>query len=458
LIGLFVAVAAAAVYWWLQPRVLSVQPEDGADPVPANTSLRVVFSRLMKPDSVTPGFATDPPTRGRFAWEGNTLVFTPDQPWPSGQVIGVSLAPGARSAGLLPLIIRQETRWSFTTGHPRLLYLYPSDEAANLYLLDPQSGEITQLTSSLGAVQDYSTTQDGKIVYFNTSLGNGGSAVYTLDLPAGKTSVLFECPDAQCRYPRISPDGEHLAYERTSLTGNGQAGFPQVWLLPLSDDDGSEPIQPAGDPILAGPADHRTQQPQWSPTGLLTFYDFTSHAFVVQDAQSRQVATFPSQTGIPGTWDSSGERYVFPEIYTNEIANPDLTGLESIPSSRLIEYRLDGSRQDLTQSDGVEDASPIYTPDGAGLVFARKYLDVLRWTPGRQIWEMGVDGSQPEAVTNDPYHNHYDLAWSPDGAWLAYVRFNKDVLTEPPELWMMNAGGSGATRLVTSGFLPQWIP
>lgn len=455
MIALFVAAATATGYLWLQPRVVNLQPEAEARSVPADAPLRITFSRPMRADSVTANLSTDPPVRGRITWEGNSIVFTPDQPWPSGQVVSVHLAPGSRSAGILPLTIRQETRWSFTIGHPLLLYLYPSDSASNLYLLDPQSGEISQLTNSLGAVQDYSTTLDGMEIYFNTSLGNGGSTIYRLDRSSGLTQVLVECPDAQCRYPRVSPEGDYLSYERTALTTAGQAGVPQVWLLPLPPMEVGSPTAIPAAPALAGPPDHRTQQPQWSPAGLLTYYDFTDAAFIVQDIHSREVARFPSQTGIPGAWDQLGERYIFPEIYTNEISDP---GLESIPSSRLLEYRLDGSHQDLTQTDDVEDSSPVYIPDGSGLTFARKFLDVQRWTPGRQIWKMNVDGSQAAALTDEPYHNHYDLAWSPDGSDLAYVRFNKDDLTEPPELWMMGANGSNATRLVTSGYLPQWIP
>ena len=456
--ALLVAVATAAAYLWLQPRVVSYQPEAEAERVPAGAAVRITFSRPMQADSVTANFAIDPPVRGGFTWEGDTLVFTPDQPWPGGQTVNVRLSPGSSSTGILPQSIREPAQWSFTIGMSMLLYLYPSDSAANLYQLDPQNGEITQLTDGLGAVQDYSTTPDGKMIFFNTSLGNGGSIIYRLDGANGQPKALLECPDAQCRYPRVSPAGDYLAYERTDLSAVGQAGFPQVWLLPLSqDEDGGMQIT-STPPALVGPPDHRIQQPQWSSDGLLTYYDFTDSAFVVQDVQSREVARFPSQTGIPGGWDGQGERYVFPEIFSNEISDPNLTGLENIPSSHLLQYRLDGSQQDLTQTDDVEDSSPIYTPDGTGLFFARKFLDIQRWTPGRQIWRMNSDGSSATAMTDDPYHNHYDLAWSPDGAHLAYVRFNKDALTEPPELWMMEADGSNATRLVTSGYLPQWIP
>jgi dipeptidyl aminopeptidase/acylaminoacyl peptidase len=181
-------------------------------------------------------------------------------------------------------------------------------------------------------------------------------------------------------------------------------------------------------------------------------------AFIVQDAQGQRVAQFLSQTGIPGSWHPDGEHYVIPEIYTNDIADPDLTDLETLPYSRLLEYSLDGGVRDLTGSDDVEDSSPAYAPNGQRIAFSRKFLDTQRWTPGRQLWQMKADGTQAAQTSLEPYYNHYDLAWSPDSLQIAYVRFNKDSLLEPPEIWLVAADGSSARRLVSGGYSPRWIP
>jgi hypothetical protein len=279
-----------------------------------------------------------------------------------------------------------------------------------------------------------------------------------MDRLTGGTQLLLECPEALCRYPQISPKEDYLAYERTDLARAGEANKPQVWLMPQIAPPAEDGSIQFGEPFLAA-GDHKTQQPHWTPTGLLTFYDYNRSEFVVLVPQGEEVARFPSQTGIPGTWDPQGQEYVIPEIYLNEIADPAiLTDLESVPSSRLLKYSLDGSVQDLTQVDYVEDSSPAFSPDGEQLAFARKFLDVTRWTPGRQIWLMSAEGEQPVALTQEPYYNHYDLVWSPDGTEIAYVRFNKDSLIDPPELWLMNSDGTGATRLISGGYSPQWIP
>jgi hypothetical protein len=440
------------------PRVEEVYPQKGAGPVQAGTPLRIRFSRPMQPASVAAKLTTAPPTSGDFSWAGNTLVFTPNQPWPSGQNVRVRLEAGAKASGFLPLATIQATTWEFTIGHPLLIYLFPSSAPADLYLLDPQNGDIQQLSDASGGVLDYSLNSKGTSIYYNVSQSDGGSSLYRLDRPSGEVQLLLACPDALCRYPQISPDEGFLAYERTALTTPGQLNMPQVWLLPLTLAGEGASVQ-VGDPVIAAHADHKTQQPQWSPNGLLTYYDYDRSDFIVQDVQGREVAAFPSQTGFPGTWHPGGEYYVIPEIYTSEIADTNiLTDLEEVPTSHLLRFKLDGSMQDLTEVNNVEDSSPAYSPDGSVLAFGRKYLDLTRWTPGRQIWQMRADGSQVAAITQEPYYNHYDLMWSPDGSRLAYVRFNKNSLIEPPELWLMNADGSGATLLITGGYSPQWVP
>ena len=150
---------------------------------------------------------------------------------------------------------------------------------------------------------------------------------------------------------------------------------------------------------------------------------------------------------------------MFPEIYSNEIADPELNAeLGAIPSSRLLQYSLDGSYLDLTGVDDVEDASPEFSPDGSNLAFGRKYLDITRWTPGRQLWIMDTNTQEIREITNEPEENHYDFVWSPDGSLLALARFNKSQLTSPPEVWLTNSDGSYMNKIMPGGYAPHWIP
>jgi Tol biopolymer transport system component len=118
----------------------------------------------------------------------------------------------------------------------------------------------------------------------------------------------------------------------------------------------------------------------------------------------------------------------------------------------------DGVARDLSQGPVVEDTSPAFSPDGSLIAFARKFLDAARWTPGRQIWIMGANGEDPHPVSDTPFYNYSAFAWRPDGKQLAYIRFNQDSPTQPPEIWLVKADGSDPQQLVTGGFEPQWIP
>jgi Tol biopolymer transport system component len=111
----------------------------------------------------------------------------------------------------------------------------------------------------------------------------------------------------------------------------------------------------------------------------------------------------------------------------------------------------------LTTDEQAEDAGPSFSPDGIWLAFTRRYLDPIRWTPGRQVWLLSTDGTNIQQLTNDPSYKYTALTWHPDGTRIAVVRFNTTLLTDPPELWLIGLDGD-AVQLVIGGYAPQWIP
>jgi len=108
--------------------------------------------------------------------------------------------------------------------------------------------------------------------------------------------------------------------------------------------------------------------------------------------------------------------------------------------------------------DYLEDSAPVFSPDGKWLVFARKYLDTVRWTPGRQIWILPLEGKEAYPITDEPLYNHYGFTWSPNSQLIAYIRFYQATMTDPPEIWVTNIDGSSQYLLVRNGYAPQWIP
>jgi TolB protein len=463
--------------WYLlsRPRLLEVFPPPGAASIQGQTPLRLAFSQPMQPESVNSRLTTRPARSGVFTWEGNTLIFTPDQPWPSGQTVAVRLAAGSRTDGAISLHLQEETSWEFSVRRPRLAYLWPAQGLANLFTLDPVTTEASQLTDSRFGILDFSLAAGGESIYLSEGNTSGGSDLLRMrwDQSAGawdRAEVLLACPQAFCRSPRPSPDQVFLAYERNPLPGAAQSLFPQVYLLELQVPGQSPTTAPA--PRPAGDPGHITRLPFWSSKGILSFYDVQSKAYIFLDPRSEEITAIPNDTGETGVWSPDGNLFIAPEILfpasdsgggasegSASEGSASEGGAEDLPASHLFAFNLSSRKTiDLSHAPTLEDVSPAFAPDGQLLAFARKYLDPARWTPGRQIWLMRLDGSQARPLTHDPYTSHSSFAWSPDSTLLAYQRFNQEAPTEPVELWLMDADGGRATRLAIGAFAPQWIP
>jgi len=476
------ALAASGIIFLGFPHLVKVTPADGASDISLTEPLRLEFSHPMEHETVH--LQIEPPVLGMYAWEEQVLVFTPSTSWPSGASIQVSLEAGARAATFPALPLRKVARWSFAVWQPRLVFLYPSAGPANLYIYEPRTDEQVSLTNVLSGVLDYDLHPGGRWLYYAALLSQGGSQIMRLPVEPRQSAVagavtassgtgealgvvtptplirpqpqpVLTCQRANCRVLAISPRGDYLAYERTALPGGTGSSQPQVWYLALDPSGGSA----LGEPILAGQPDHQTLQPLWSPDSRLTFYDSTQAAFYVLNPAGGQAVRFDNQTGEAGAWRPDGSAFLAPEIFFLTPSTAGLTGLERLADSHLLLYDpRSGQRQDLTQEDGIEDAVPAYSPNGAYLAFARKYLDTPRWTPGRQIWLLDLQTNKARQLTADPIYNHYDFAWNPSSDRLAFVRFNQSELNKPPEVWVVDLVSGEFTQIMVGGYAPRWLP
>ncbi len=473
---IILVLATGLFAWWGSPRLLAVSPEDGTTNASAEESIQLFFSHRMIEDSVTGRLVIEPSVPGSFSWQGNALIFTPSHPWPSGVTVQARLKAGSRAFGWLSLAVRQDVAWSFAVSQPRLVYLYPADQPANIYVLDPLSGESKPVTDFPGGVLDFDLNIQGNALFLSANEPEGGSSIYRLDLddlkretvsqtrttvtpPVAYTPILA-CPQSSCRSPVVSPQGDFMAFERTSYQESGRLSRTQVWIAPLSTSYASVSSVQEESLKVAGDLAHLTLMPAWSPDGLLAFYDIDAAAFIIFDPREGERARFPNQTGQPGAWSPDGRYFLTPEIYfLDESVSASLSGQKSLADSHLMLFDWQsGVIQDLTPGEGMEDVAPVYSPDGAFLAFARKYLDVRRWSPGRQIWLLDTQSGETKPLTDDPLFNHFDLAWSHNSGLLAYVRFDQSSMNQPPEIWMIDPFTGQATQLIKGGYAPRWLP
>ena len=472
ILGLLAGLGLAA--YFAVPRLSQTFPQAGAQFMSSRAPVRLTFNRPMDHASVESGFQVAPARQGSFTWSGQTLTFIPSEPWPLSNTVTVSLT-GGRSLRGLPLL--GAVNWSFGVGERRLAYL-SSGPVPNLWLTTLGADAVPQaVTTETVGVYDYAISPDGTQIAYSARRADGGDDLRAVRLDGSGTTDLIKCPNEACISPVFSPDGQKLAYERhvlvSGLTGGQSLGAAHVHLFDLT----SRADQTVSD------AD--TRFPRWGPDGRLAYLDTDRQAVVVQDLASGAITYIPDTSGEMGTWSPDGKYITYPEIIVNPLptpadtptalpnATPTATQFYSEaeqPSNPYFSYlsRVTIDTNDsvnLSGSTSYDDASPAYSPSGAWLVFGRRLQIGGQWTPGRQLWLMRADGTNPRPLTADPLYNQSAFTWSSDGAVLAYMRFNTDNPGEPAEIWLINidatgnpgSGADGARRL-TQGYLPEWLP
>ena len=435
---------AGSIYLLNTPRLISGFPRDDAFGVPASESLRIEFSRPINVASLESHFAITPNIEGTLESEGKRVVFTPHDGWPYGETIRVEISAGVISDKGLPLLSGEV--WTFTISNPLIAYLWPSDGPADIYALDPETGEILRFTQETHGVLDYAVSIDGLSIYYSAMVDGNDSRIYHFDRSQGTTSIVVECQASICRSPIPSPDGSALAYEHHKSSGVRI----QVWSV----------ILPDGESNLVGPTDHQTSSPSWSSQGMLVFYDHDEEAYIFLNIDSTPWITVHNETGEIGAWHPNGQTFIAPEVSLVSLnGDGDDSHSRSIASSQLVLYEIfNGTSQNLSQEVLLEDVAPQFSPSGSLIVFARKQLDITHWSPGRQIWIMASDGSNARPLTDSPEYQHTEISFDPIGSQIVYLRFNQTTLTDPPEIWLMSVDGSENLRLVIGGYNPIWIP
>ena len=329
------------------------------------------------------------------------------------------------------------------------------DCVLNVYVMNANGTGITRLTTNPASSPNASnfdpnwSPDDTQIVF--TSNRDGNDELYAVNFN-GTGLVRLTNNAAKDGHGAWSPDGSRLVFEsnrdgKFQLYVTGADGTGTTRLTNIAADD----VHPIW---LPGCSDRIVFASNRDGAAFRIFSidpDGTNITRLTSAPQSGPAQDdYPAWSGLPASISVTGPCCV-PGVAFHSLRDG--------PNEEIYIMRADGSRQTRLTFNTARDMNPAPSPKGVQIAFQSNRDGLF------QIYVMNYDGSgQTRLLTSNA--NDTDPAWSTDNSKIAFVSTRDDPNPQTcgqncvKNIYVMNANGSGLTRLTnsTSGVntLPSW--
>lgn len=398
-----------------RPTVAEAEPADGAEDVPVDGPLVLVFSTLMDTASVEQALRIEPAIAHELRWSGERLEIVPLEPLAPDETYTISI--GQDAADIAGVAIGEPVRIGFRTVVPGLAVeaLVPADGSDGI-------APATAIAILFDRTVDPASVDEEQLVIEPEVAG-------TLEVVG---------------HPEAEPGGE---------------GTPMLRFTPSGPLPPNTTFEVSLHPGAATPGGGALAE-------VLT-WSFTTGP--PPAAISNQVTFLTDRSGVVNLWamnpDGTGQRQISAELapILDYAVASDGSAVVVADGRRLVYLRTDGSERQLLTDAAHWDFDPTFAPDAQRLAFARADAET---GAGLGLWEWTVGGGEPQPIRlpdgggddASPSPSRADAPvlrtprYAPDGQALAFVDVSGMVgILELP------AARLTRVRFAASG-PPAWLP
>ncbi|MGB7728882.1 MAG: PDZ domain-containing protein [Candidatus Acidiferrum sp.] len=323
------------------------------------------------------------------------------------------------------------------------------DGNEDVYVIPMAGGIPKRLTSHPGSDQVVGWTRDGKRILFRSPRGSyaGFTQLYTVDVSGGLPEPL---PLPMAYEGSYSPDSSHLAYvpftnfreswqfQRGLKHYRGGTASP-IWIAKLADSSVEKVPR----------TNSNDSAPMWVGDKVYFLSDRDGPvSLYVYDSNTKKVSLALQSNGMDIKSASSGpDAIVYEQFGSLHVFDP-ATGKQNAVNVRVTGDFPSVRPHYLDVGDQIQAAD--ISPSGARAVFEAH----------GEILTVPVEHGDVRNLTNSPGVADRDPAWSPDGKWIAY--FSDE--TGEYALHLSPQDGMGKVRKINLGeppsffYSPTWSP